>query len=387
MTSVDNKKMYFFLVLLTVISYCGLRVWMTLFNNFAVEEANFNGAMIGSLQSIREIPGFLALLVVFMLPFISEHRLASLSVILLGIGISATGFFPSYTGLIITTLLMSFGFHYFETLNQSLTLQYFSKHESPVIFGKLRAYAAITSIVMGGLIFVLAQWMTYLQMFLLFGVVVIIGGIYSLFIDPSDKKIPAQHHKMIVRKKYWLFYVLTMMAGARRQIFVAFSVFLLVKKFEFSITEISILFVINNLINYLISPSIGRMIRTFGERKVLSLEYAALIPIFLVYAFSDSKWVVGIMYILDHIFFNFAIAVKTFFHKIGDPQDIAPSMAVGFTINHIAAVSFPVIGGLLWMIDSSIPFVVGATFSFISLVFVQFIDKEIRFHHKSEETV
>lgn len=382
MLNSDNRKMYFFLVLLTVTSYCGLRVWMTLFNNFAVEEANFDGYMIGSLQSIREIPGFLALLVIFFLPFVSEHRLASFSVIILGLGISLTGFFPSYTGLIFTTLIMSFGFHYFETLNQSLTLQYFSKAEAPIIFGKLRAYAAITSIIMGGLIFVLSQWMTYLQMFLLFGIIVLIGGIYSLSIDPSDKQLPTQHHKMIVRKKYWLFYVLTLLAGARRQIFVAFSVFLLVTKFKFSISEISILFVVNNLINYFISPYIGKAISKFGERKVLSLEYFMLIPIFLAYAFTDSKMLVTGMYILDHIFFNFAIAIKTFFQKIGDKKEIAPSMAVGFTINHIAAVSFPVIGGMLWMIDYRIPFIIGSIFSAVSFIFVQFIDKEIR---KNEE--
>jgi MFS family permease len=369
--------MYFFLVLLTIISFTGLRVWMTLFNNFAVEMANFDGFEIGSMQSIREIPGFLALLIVFILPFISEHRLASLSVLILGIGISLTGFFPSYIGIMITTLLMSFGFHYFETLNQSLTLQYFSQSEAPVIFGKLRSYASITSILMGIVIYLLSYILNYLQMFLLFGVIVIIGAIYSFSLHPEDKNIPIQHKKMIIRKKYWLFYALTLMAGARRQIFVAFSVFLLVKKFGFSISEISFLFVVNNLINYFLSPYIGKAIAKFGERKVLSLEYAALIPIFFIYATSESKWIVGIMYVLDHIFFNFAIGIRTFFQKIGDVKDIAPSMAVGFTINHIAAVIFPVIGGILWVIDYRIPFIMGILFSIISLIFVQFIDKEI----------
>ena len=374
---INNKKMYVFLVLLTVISFTGLRVWMTLFNNFAVEMAGFNGFDIGAMQSIREIPGFLALLIVFLLPFISEHKLASVSVLVLGIGIALTGFFPSFVGIMITTLLMSFGFHYFETLNQSLTLQYFDKSEAPVIFGKLRSYASITSIIMGVVIYLLSFVLNYLQMFLLFGIIVIAGALHSFTLHPADKNIPVQHKKMIIRKKYWLFYLLTMMAGARRQIFVAFSVFLLVKKFDFSISEISMLFVINNLINYFLSPYIGKAITKFGERKVLSLEYAALIPIFLVYATSKSKWIVGIMYVLDHIFFNFAIGIRTFFQKIGDVQDIAPSMAVGFTINHIAAVVFPVIGGILWQIDYRIPFIMGICFSVISLFFVQMIDKEI----------
>ncbi len=95
---------------------------------------------------------------------------------------------------------------------------------------------------------------------------------------------------------------------------------------------------------------------------VLSLEYAGLIFVFLAYATVESKTVVAILYILDHIFFNFSIAIRTYFQKIGDPRDIAPSMAVGFTINHVTAVVIPAIGGLVWMIDYRILFVGGGSF-------------------------
>ena len=161
------------------------------------------------------------------------------------------------------------------------------------------------------------------------------------------------------------------MSGARRQIFIAFAVFLLVKKFRFSVQEVTLLFVINNVANYFLSPLIGKAIVRFGERKVLSLEYFSLIFIFLAYAVVDTKILVAILYILDHIFFNFAIAIRTYFQKVGDPKDIAPSMAVGFTINHIAAVFLPVVGGLLWVVDYRIPFVCGAVFSLVSLIAVQ----------------
>ena len=161
------------------------------------------------------------------------------------------------------------------------------------------------------------------------------------------------------------------MSGARRQIFVAFAVFLMVKIFQFSIQEITILFIINNSINYFLSPLIGKAIIRFGERRVLSLEYFSLIFIFIAYAYLDSKILIALLYILDHIFFNFAIAIRTYFQKVGDPQDIAPSMAMGFTINHIAAVFIPALGGILWMVDYKIPFIAGAILSFISLLAVQ----------------
>jgi len=371
MKTVKQNPMYQFLIVLTIASSVGLQAWLILFNNFAVEVAGLQGNHVGMIQSVREIPGFLALLAIFVIIFIKEHRLSALSILVLGIGLAATGIFPSYPGLLLTTLIASFGFHYFETTNQSLTLQYFDKHTSPWVFGKLRSLSAAANIGIGVFIYLFASILDFTQIYLVIGVMIIAAGLWGFLKDPADRNIVPQHKKMIFRKKYWLFYFLTFMGGARRQIFMAFAVFLLVKKFQFSVHEVTALFVINNLINYFLSPIIGKAIIRFGERKVLSLEYSSLIFIFLAYAAVGSKTLVALLYILDHIFFNFSIAIRTYFQKIGDPRDIASSMAVGFTINHVAAVFLPAIGGMLWMIDYRIPFVAGAFMSLISLIAVQ----------------
>jgi len=365
--------MYMYLMVLTIAVTGGLQVWRTLFDNFAVTVIGLDGHHIGMLQSVREIPGFLSLLVIYVLLIIREHRLSALSVLITGVGVALTGFFPSFYGLMFTVLLMSFGFHYFETTNKSLVLQYFDVINAPVILGKLRAYGAVSNMGAGVCVFVLVPFLSYTQLFLLFGLLVIALALWAFFQNPTSKNIAPQRKKMILRKRYWLYYALTFMAGARRQIFVAFAVFLLVKKFEFSVQTVAVLFFINNIINYFLSPFIGRCIVRFGERKVLTLEYFSLILIFISYALVDSKLLVAILYIADHIFFNFAIAINTFFQKIADPKDIAPSMAVGFTINHIAAVVLPTIGGLLWLIDYRIPFIAGAAMSLISLLLVQLI--------------
>jgi hypothetical protein len=373
MKEAKRQPMYRFLMVLTISSTLGLQVWRTLFNNFSVEVAALDGGHIGIIQSVRELPGLLTLLVIFVLMLIKEHRLSALSILVLGLGVSVTGLFPSFLGLLLTTLIMSIGFHYYETTNQSLTLQYFDKNTSPWVLGKLRSYSAASNIAVGILIYVLTSVLNYTQMYLLLGGFICAAAIWGFQQDPVDQDVPLQHKKMIFRKKYWLFYFLTFMGGARRQIFVAFAVFLLVKKFHFSIQEVTALFVINNVINYFLSPLIGKSIIRFGERKVLSLEYSSLIFIFLAYAVVQSKVVLALLYILDHIFFNFAIAIRTYFQKVGDPQDIAPSMAMGFTINHIAAVFLPAVGGLLWMVDYRIPFVAGAAMSMVSLLAVQMI--------------
>jgi hypothetical protein len=365
--------MFLYLAVLTISATIGLQAWLTLFNNFAVEVAGLKGNHIGIIQSLREIPGFLALLAVYVIMLMKEHRLSALSILILGLGLAATGFFPSFRGLILTTLLMSFGFHYFETTNMSLTLQYFDVRISPWVFGKQRSYAAASSIAIGLLIYVLAYFLNFSQIYLLIGGLIIASAVWGFSQEPAQQPVIPQWKKMIFRKKYWLFYFLTFMAGARRQIFMAFSVLLMVQKFRYSLQEITILFTINNLINYFLSPLIGKSIIRFGERKVLSLEYFSLLFIFIAYALTGSKLVVAVLYILDHIFFNFSIAIRTYFQKVGDPRDIAPSMAVGFTINHIAAVFLPAVGGFLWIVDYRIPFFGGAAMSLISLMAVQLI--------------
>ncbi len=370
---IKKERMFRFLAVLTIASVAGLQTWRTLFNNFAVEVALLEGNHIGMIQSVREIPGFLALLAIFIIMVMREHRLSALSIFTMGIGVAVTGLFPSYTGLIFTTLIMSFGFHYYETTNQSLTLQYFDQQSSPWVFGKLRSYAAATNIGIGVIIFGMTTVLSYMQIYLALGFLIIFAGVWGLLQNPTRKDIVPQRKKMILRKKYWLYYFLTFMAGARRQIFIAFAVFLLVKKFEYSVQEVTILFVVNNVINFFLTPQIGRAIIRYGERKVLTLEYATLIGVFVAYAYVDSKWIITILYILDHIVFNFSIAIRTYFQKVGDPRDIAPSMAVGFTINHIAAVVIPALGGIAWMIDYKIPFLAGAAMSLISLTAVQFI--------------
>jgi hypothetical protein len=369
--SIKRNPMFWYLVVLTISSTVGLQTWSTLFNNFAVDVAGLQGSHVGMIQSIREIPGFLALLAVYVMLIIREHRLSALSILILGAGLAATGFFPTFAGIAITTLISSFGFHYYETTNMSLTLQYFKKHESPWVFGKLTSLAAASSIGIGLLIWVMTSFLDFTRIYLVVGSLIAAAALWALTRDPTDVNLIPQRRQMVLRRKYWLFYFLTFMAGARRQIFIAFSVLLLVQKFQYTVQEVTILFVINNSINFFLSPIVGKSIIRFGERKVLSLEYISVIILFTAYATVDSKLLVAFIYILDQVFFTFAIAIRTYFQKVADPQDIAPSMAVGFTINHLAAVFLPAIGGMVWMIDYRIPFFAGAAMGIISLLAVQ----------------
>ena len=379
MKTFTANPMYRYLIVLTIASAVGLQAWRTLFNNFAVEVVGLSGAQVGIIQSVREIPGFLALLTVYFILIIREHHLSALSILFLGLGVALTGCLPTYSGIVITTLIMSSGFHYYETTNQSLTLQYFDKTKSPLVFGSQRRYAALANIAVGIFIFLAQPFLSYKQLYVLLGILLVAVAVWGFMQKPVDKTLPLQHKRMILRRRYWLFYFLTFMSGARRQIFIAFAVFLLVKVFHFSLREVAVLFLVNNAINFYLSPLLARAIVRFGERKVLSFEYGSLVLIFIGYALVQNKWLAGGLYVLDHIFFNFAIAIRTYFQKIGAPKDIAPSMAVGFTINHLAAVVLPALGGVIWMVDYRLVFVAGSAMSLASLGVAQLI-KTVEHH-------
>jgi len=373
---IRKNPMYPFLLLLVLTSMMGFQGWRTLLNNFAVEKAGINGLEIGVVQSFREVPGLMVFLVVYVMLVIKEHKLASLSVIIMGIGIALAGYFPDFIGLTLTTIFMSIGFHYFETTNKSLTLQHFNKKESPVVMAQLRSFGALGNIAIGAIVWILSSYTNYLVSFLLIGSFVAISGVISLFMHPVKKEMPPQHKKIILKKKYWLFYMLNLLSGARRQIFVVFAVFLLVEKYQYSVKEIVVLFVLNNIISYFVNPLIGKSINKFGEKKVLSFEYIGLIIVFSGYTFLDNRLIIGVLYLIDHIFFNFAIGINTYLQKIAEPEDIAPSTSVGFAINHLTAVIVPVIGGLLWVYNYKIPFAAGAILAVLSLFFVQKIRLE-----------
>ncbi|WP_428977325.1 MFS transporter [Thalassotalea euphylliae] len=368
-------------------------VWMVLLNNFVVEKAAFTGKEIGILQSLREVPGFLAFTAVYLLLFIKEQKLALLSLGVTAVGVAITGFFPSAFGLYITTVIMSVGFHYFETVNQSLTLQWVDKDNTPHFMGKLLSAKSGASLVAFSSVWLLMEYFTwsYQATYALFGIVALLMTIllamsFQQFSAPTE-----QSKKLVLKKKYWLFYALTFFSGARRQIFVVFAGFLMVEKFGYSVADISALFLINYVFNWLFAPSIGKIIGKVGERKTLLFEYVGLILLFISYGLVDTGYLAAILYVVDHLLFALAIAIKTYFQKIAEPQDIAASAGVSFSINHIAAVVIPALLGVVWLTNPSWVFFVGAGFAACSLTLSLLIpDKpnqgvEWRFKHRRKE--
>nr|WP_051201925.1 MFS transporter [Ferrimonas senticii] len=352
--------------------------WNALLNNFVVEVASFDGAQIGMLQSLREVPGFLAFTAVFVLLILKEQVFALVAMALMCIGVALTGYFPSVYGLYATTLLMSIGFHYYETINQSLTLQWLPKDQAAEFMGKALSIKAAGALVAYGMIYLGMTWLEldYQWIYLASGLMGLMALGYLVYRFPIFKGGATQHKKLIIKKDYWLYYGLTFFSGARRQIFVVFAGFLMVEKFGFSVTDITTLFLVNYLFNLTCAPALGRFIKRFGDRNALLVEYVGLILVFVGYGLADEAWQAAVLYVIDHLLFALAIAMRSYLQKIADPQDLASTSSVSFTINHIAAVFIPALLGLVWLNDHSLVFFIGAGFAVCSLLLSLLVPKD-----------
>jgi len=342
--------------------------WNSLLNNFAVEVVHFDGEKIGLLQSLREVPGLLAFTIVFVLIFLRQQSAAYLSLALLGIGTMLTGFFPSAIGLYVTTIIMSVGFHYLETLHSSLSLQWIDKRKAPSFLGKLSSLRSFMGLGILAILYVLMRYadVGYTAIYALSGAVTVAAALLAWKAFPHFKDDVIQENRLFLRRKYWIFYVLTFLAGARRQIVVVFAGFLLVERFHFSVQNMLLLLIVNTILNMLCAPYVGKLIERFGENLSLKIEYASIVLIFVLYAMVQSLEMAVGLYVIDNLFFTIAIALKTYFQKIADPKDIAVTSSIGFTINHISAVLLPFSLGIIWTYCVSAVFLIGAFLATIS---------------------
>lgn len=347
--------------------------WSALLNNFVIEVASFDGSDIGWLHTVREIPGFLAIGVIAIIMLMREQVLGVVSLAMLGVATAITAWFPSMGGILTITMLSSIGFHYYETVNQSLQLQWLPKEKAPQMLGWIMAAGSAATLV--AYVLIVLSWetfgLTYNFVYLLSGGFTALVAAVCYFAYPQFESPNPQVKKFILRKRYWLYYALQFMAGARRQIFVVFAGFMMVERFGFDVHEVTGLYLINLVANMILAPVFGKIVARWGERRALVFEYVGLVTVFLAYGgiywFGWGVLLASILYVLDHLFFALALALKTYFQKIADPGDIAPTAAVAFTINHIAAVFLPALLGYLWLVSPGAVFLLAAGMAATSL--------------------
>ncbi len=384
------RRPVFLLMLMAFAMPIAFSTWNALLNNFVIEKAGFTGVEIGWLHTVREIPGFLAVGVIVVIMFLREQVLATVALLLLGVATALTGFFPSLGGILILTMLSSIGFHYYETVNQSLQLQWIDKARAPQVLGWIVAVGSAASLIAYGLLVVTwkAFALEYTTVYLIAGGFTAGVAVFAFFAYPQFESPHPQLKTFVLRRRYWLYYALQFMAGARRQIFIVFAAFMMVERFGFEVQEVTALLMLNFVANMVFAPLMGRAVARWGERRALIFEYTGLIAVFLsyggIYFFAWGVVLAATLYVVDHLLFALAFALKTYFQKIADPQDIAPTAAVAFTINHIAAVFLPAMLGYLWVVSPGAVFGLAAGMAALSLGLALMIP---RHPEKGRETV
>jgi len=292
-----------------------------------------------------------------------------------------TAWFPSFAGLLTVTMISSIGLHYYETVNQSLQLQWIDRKRAPQTLGWIVGVGSGASLLAYGLL--VLTWKTfdlsYDFVYLVSGGTTAAIAVFCYLAYPQFEAPHPQRKQMVLRRRYWLYYALQFMAGARRQIFIVFAAFMMVERFGFEVHQLTALFLINYLANMVFAPLMGRAVARWGERRALEFEYFGLIVVFLayggIYYFGWGVVLAAGLYVIDHMFFALAFALKTYFQKIADPADIAPTAAVAFTINHIAAVFLPALLGYLWIVSPGGVFVMAAAMAGTSLALALMIPR------------
>ncbi|MCB2231657.1 MFS transporter [bacterium] len=358
-----------------VVVWIGFYAWRIMFNNFAVEMFDASATDVGIIQAVREIPGLLAFGAGALALYFTESKIGALSIVILGLGLLLCGMASSIWMLGGATLLMSFGFHYFEPNNSSQLLLLAKKGEFGRAQGRLQSFESIAGLAGAGLVLWLTLFLDYRLTFYLLGGLVTGVGLYLTWALPANRSESAVR-KVTLKREYWLYYTLSFLRGCRRHIFTTFALFLLVKNHSLSITVISSIMLANNLITVFTNRAIGHLSDRIGERTVLASTSLVLTFIFLGYAYIEFLPLLIGFYLIDNMLFGSSIALKSYLRKIAPASDLTGCLSFGMTANHITAVVIPIVGGVAWNVFGyEVTFVAGAVIVFVDLLFALRVPK------------
>ncbi|MEZ5360224.1 MAG: MFS transporter [Candidatus Zixiibacteriota bacterium] len=359
----------------SVTMYIGFYTWRIMFNNFAVDMFGAAPTDVGIIQAVREIPGLMAFGVGALALYFAESRIAGLSIVTLGIGLLLCGASSSIVMLGLATLLMSFGFHYFEPMNSSQLLLLSDSNALGKAQGRLQSFESAAGLVGAALVMGMTLFLDYRTTFYIIGGAVVLVGFYLTIALPANRG-GSEQRKVTIKKKYWLYYTLSFLRGCRRHIFTTFAIFLLVKNHGLDITIISAVMLSNNVITLFTNRYLGYLSDKVGERAVLVGCSFVLVFIFSGYAYITFLPLLIAFYLFDNVMFGSSIALKSYLRKISTPEDLTGCLSFGMTANHITAVVIPIVGGVAWeMFGYKTTFIAGAIIVFIDMLFALRVPK------------
>ncbi len=344
------------------------------YNNYLWEQFRISPTGRGNLEFIREFPGLMNAALMGLLVALPETRAAALAALVTGIGVAGFAVKSDNWWMMLGfTLLWGAGSHIIMPLRSSLAMSLGGESARGRRLGQVAA--ARTGCNMLGaaavwLIFALgreptptstsfepprvAEWRFdaafYLAAAACLGGALLFNALRSV---GSHERRPV----FVVKRRYWLYYVMNVLFGARRQVFTTFGTWVLVTVFHQTPATFAKLAIVTSALGIFFNPCVGRLIDRWGERKVLLIDSCMLLLVCLGYAsarrigLSDSGALAWIMvcFVVDRLCFAVTMAQETYMAKIAETkEDLTASLSMGVTINHLIAMSVPSLGGRLW---------------------------------------
>lgn len=358
--------------------------------NFFRDVIGIDGAQNGYLIALREVPGFLLIIVAAILLRLGLARATSVSLLIMGVGYALFAFTDTPWQLVIPTLVASVGFHSWLQLQPALGLSIAPKGKEGSTLGRLNSIGFLGSLISLTSIFLLLLGIEHFRgdlrdyqepylrgLFIFAGIAAVIGAA-AIFRFPDGHSTRAQSEaapNIVWRSEYRLYYWLSFLDGSRQQIYFAFAPFVLVEEFDVNARTFTLLLVVSALINWRTGAYVGRMVDRFGEKRFLTVAYSLHFIVFLGFALSQNVWMLYIFYLGYLWLFLFYVGTTTYLKKIARPADVPPSLAMGVSLAHLTAIVVPVIGAALWgTLGYQFPFLLGTVFCLISLYLTQKID-------------
>ncbi len=377
-TNFHTERDFNLFLLAGLFSGIGAGINTSIFNNYLSDIFKLSEDIRGFLEVPREAPGFFIMLILAVLSFAGDVRIAMLGMAAAGMGMLGLGMLsPTFALMIIWMMMYSLGTHMVMPVTPSIGMSLSNQESFGARLGTISAFGLTGSIIAYVYIFVGFNFihMTY-QVAFVTGTIFYVFAAFAVGMmkkgQPEVRKI-----RFVFRKRYSLYYILAIISGARNQIFLTFAPWVLIKVFDVKPQMFAILGIVVATISIGTRKLIGNMIDSRGERFVLTLEAILLFVICLGYAFSDRIFSTGVAvviiagcYVIDNSMSAVEMARSTYVRKIAvDLADVTPTLSTGVSLQHIASMVIPIFGGLLWLeVGYQAVFMAAAVIAFLNLV-------------------
>lgn len=354
----------------------GFAIYGAVFVNYITERLGVGPKQMGVLESLREIPGLLAVFIAGAAAAFRETRVGAVCLVFSALGVAATGFVHSFPALVATTVFWSVFMHQWFTSSSAIPIALAKGENSGRHLGRMAGVGAAATICAFVVVHFLTGHVPYPAYFVLSALFILAAGLTLL--PMSAHGSTTNRPRLLYRREYRLYYGLTFLEGCRRQIFTTFALFALVLVIHTPLAEVATLMLVNAVASFFVAAPVGRLVDKIGERRAMTFYYIGIALAFAGYALTTNPSTLKTLYIIDNMLFSFGVSLTTYLNKIVRPGELMPSLAMGQTMNHIAAVVIPITGGLLWArFGYHAPFWTGVIAALISLALTQTLQRRV----------